>query len=156
MYLSRIIYVSRKNQEVSPEDLHQILTAAHKHNTRAGITGMLCFNRKYFLQILEGGRTALNETYNRIVRDNRHEQCVLIEYSRIDKRNFDSWAMGYVAEVGLTESLLLRYGGKPEFNPLELTPAGAVGLLTELKGSLHLVQPEKPAPRVHREASATA
>jgi hypothetical protein len=140
MHLSRIIYASSKSKEMSPEDLEQILTTAQDQNRRNGITGMLCFNRKYFLQILEGGRTALNETYNRIVSDPRHDRCILIEYARVDRRQFESWSMGYVPEAGLTEHLLMRYGGRPEFNPLELTPTAALSLMTELRDSLRVVR----------------
>jgi hypothetical protein len=33
-----------------------------------GITGVLCFSAGIFLQVLEGGRSAVNELYNHIVR----------------------------------------------------------------------------------------
>jgi hypothetical protein len=138
MFLARIVYASRKLSEVSPADLQQILETAHANNRRNGVTGMLCFNRKYFMQILEGGRTAVNETYNRVVRDHRHSDVVLLDYSPIDCRDFGSWAMGYVSEAGLTEDLLLKFGRKSEFSPLDMTPQGAVQLLVELRDNLRL------------------
>jgi len=139
MYLSRIIYASRKLHGLAADELGNILRSAEKNNRSLGITGMLCFNRKFFLQVLEGRRTSINQAYNRIVTDPRHEDVILVDYCRIERREFDNWAMGYVPEAGLTSELLLRYGGSADFNPLEMSPASVMGMMCELRDSLRTV-----------------
>jgi len=72
MYLVRLIYASQVTDRVTQEDIQQIVEAAKRNNSRAELTGLLCFNRKYFLQVLEGSRTKVNAAYQHIKKDPRH------------------------------------------------------------------------------------
>lgn len=56
MFLTRLIYTSSVSEQFSPDDISTILDAARNNNQKFNVTGMLCFNRKYFLQCLEGSR----------------------------------------------------------------------------------------------------
>ena len=51
----------------------------------SGVTGVLCFSEGIFLQVLEGGRSAVNQLYNRIAADTRHTQVELLQLRR-DRR----------------------------------------------------------------------
>jgi hypothetical protein len=133
MYLSRIIYASRKLNGLAPDELENILHSSEKHNPSQGITGVLCFNRNYFLQLLEGHRDSINHAYTRIASDPRHKDVTLLDYCLIDRREFENWAMAYVPEAGLTAELLLRHGVSTDFNPFEMSPASVLGLLRDLK-----------------------
>ena len=46
-----------------------------------GITGVLCHGGDVFMQVLEGGRDAVNALYNKIVRDARHHDVALLHYA---------------------------------------------------------------------------
>jgi hypothetical protein len=58
MFLVRLIYASTVADTFKPTDIECILTTARKKNKQHGLTGMLCFNSRYFLQCLEGSRSA--------------------------------------------------------------------------------------------------
>lgn len=94
---------------------------------------MLCFNRKYFLQCLEGSRTNVNNAYHKILNDKRHSRIVLLDYKEITKREFSNWSMGYMPESSLTAPTSLKFSGKNEFSPYEMSGESAHQMMLELK-----------------------
>ncbi|WP_201597313.1 BLUF domain-containing protein [Psychrobacter fulvigenes] len=58
--LVSMTYASRANPDVSAKDFNEILQQAQKNNAANGITGMLVFNKNYFLQTIEGPRAQIN------------------------------------------------------------------------------------------------
>ena len=98
MPLSRLIYISenqldRTNGSVLKE-LSAILSASNRNNRRAGLTGALVFDDMWFLQILEGERRNVWETFNRISEDERHSRVLLVEKRDVSERVFGNWWMG--------------------------------------------------------------
>ncbi len=60
----------------------RILRKSKANNPALGITGVLCFSEGIFLQVLEGGRSAVNRLYNRIAADPRHTDVELLATRR--------------------------------------------------------------------------
>jgi hypothetical protein len=56
---------------------------------------MLLFSEGNFFQVLEGEGTAVNQLYEKIIRDKRHAQCTLLIREPIAKRSFGNWSMGF-------------------------------------------------------------
>jgi hypothetical protein len=133
MFLKRLIYVSTITDKFGPSSLEDILKAGRRNNTRNGITGLLCFKNKYFIQCLEGSRKEVNETYNRIMVDERHSDVVLLEYSDINSREFNDWCMGYIPTSKVTEPLILKFSKSNDFNPYDMSNTSAFMLLLEFK-----------------------
>ena len=136
MYLVRLIYASQISPEFKTEDIEKILEVAQRDNKKRFITGMLCFNRKYFLQCLEGSREVVNNTYQLICRDKRHQNIVILDYCQIDRREFADWSMGYVPSSRMKEQLILSYSPNSEFNPFELSGDGAYGMMLALRNQV--------------------
>ena len=74
-----------------------------------GVTGVLCFSEGIFLQVLEGGRSAVDQLYNRIAADPCHTDVELLCYEEIGERRFAGWSMGQVNMARLNPALLLKY-----------------------------------------------
>ena len=72
--LVRLMYASRAVPAVDQEELIAILKKSKVNNAKSGVTGALCFSEGVFIQVLEGGRTAVSKLYNRIASDARHTQ----------------------------------------------------------------------------------
>lgn len=90
----QLLYIST----VSPTqqvDLAAILDLSRRNNRLAQITGLLMFNGKRFLQVLEGPPAAISATYARIAADRRHRAPVLLARKQIAEREFGDWSMGY-------------------------------------------------------------
>jgi hypothetical protein len=76
-------------------DIDRILMTSRLYNEMTGITGLLVYHDKRFLQVLEGPIDELDKVYERIRRDWRHEDCRLLLKETIVARAFDQWEMAY-------------------------------------------------------------
>ena len=130
--LVRCLYASRAKKPVRSEIFEEILEESRRNNAAKGITGLLCFTRDLFVQVLEGGRDEVCELYNAIVRDARHEDVRLLVYEEIAERQFPGWTMGQVNIDGVNPALLLKYSEKAELNPFLAPGQATMALLAEL------------------------
>ena len=136
MFLTRLVYTSTISENFSPEDIESILAVARENNGENNVTGMLCFNRKYFLQCLEGSRTEVNNTYHKILNDQRHSNIIMLEYKEINSREFSNWSMGYMPESSLTSPINLKFSGTPKFDSYEMSGESAHEMMLNLKASV--------------------
>ncbi|NVD06897.1 BLUF domain-containing protein [Vibrio sp. JPW-9-11-11] len=136
MFLTRLVYASTIEQGFDLSTVEEIIGSAREHNQALDVTGMLCFDRNFFLQCLEGSRTNVNLIYQRILSDKRHTKIVMLDYREINSRDFSQWSMGYSPSSSLTAPLYLRYSGSKAFNPYLMSGESAYQLLLELKHSL--------------------
>ncbi|MFT6733032.1 MAG: hypothetical protein ACJAS9_001217 [Polaribacter sp.] len=139
MHLVRLVYTSRVTEQLNPDEIKSIIVSARSKNTRNNVTGLLCFNRKIFLQCLEGSREAVNETYHRILNDKRHSDILLLSYVEIIMREFDVWSMGYIPESKLTSPINLKYSGTPEFDPYKMSGESTHSLLLALRDIIPVI-----------------
>jgi hypothetical protein len=93
MPVSRLIYTSERNATL-PLDIAELIRKSRTHNVRLGITGFLVFDGEYFTQAIEGTRSAVTHTYNRLARDTRHHKLHIISCADAAGRLFPSWSMG--------------------------------------------------------------
>lgn len=70
-----------------------ILVDARRNNPRDAITGALICRQDLYLQLIEGPEAAIDALYARIVRDNRHDDVVLLSSETVDRRIFAEWSM---------------------------------------------------------------
>jgi hypothetical protein len=128
----RLLYASRAAQALTPQLMEDILLVSRKNNIDLGITGVLCHSGNVFLQVLEGGRGPVNELYNRIAQDPRHNQVTVLHYEEVTERCFAGWTMGQVNVSKVNQSLLLKYSERPELDPFSVSGAVSMSLLQEL------------------------
>lgn len=122
MNLFRLIYFS-KAESVSRDDIESILASARTKNESARITGMLVYSDGKFTQLLEGPRSAVTETFLRIMNDPRHCEIELLLAGRINARIFQDWSMRYVTTTGNGARLLERFQATDQFQPEYLADA---------------------------------
>ena len=92
--LVQIIYVSNRKTNCTEKEIEEILKACKKNNASLHLTGVLLYNEHKFLQLVEGEYKVTMEMYDKIKKDNRHENCILISSLFIKERSFPSWQMG--------------------------------------------------------------
>ncbi len=140
MSLYRLIYASRARQGLSFPDLRDIMEKSERNNGVAGITGMLGFGDEMFLQILEGGRRIISQTYHRIAQDPRHYEPELIEFGPIEERSFGVWSMKLVQlgqmDPGKLGALRLRYSSTTNFNPSVMSAQQCLRFMVEMNALL--------------------
>jgi Sensors of blue-light using FAD len=91
--LFQLMYVSTKNP-MPPTEIFRIQEQAQRNNARGDLTGVLLFNRDYFLQCLEGEREQVTHAFTVIARDDRHRQVNLLCVRDIAERSYPDWSMG--------------------------------------------------------------
>ena len=139
--LVHLMYASRAVPAVDQEELLAILKQSKANNTKSGVTGALCLcgHERIFIQVLEGGREAVNGLYRRILADTRHSDAVLLHYEEIDERRFAGWSMGQVNVSRLNPALLLKYSATARLDPHAMSGSTALALLEELVATASIV-----------------
>lgn len=92
MDLIQLIYASRPFG-FDDATLNAILMDARRSNPRHAITGSLICRADIYLQLLEGPATAVDSTFARIARDNRHLEVEVLYRAPAEERLFSQWAM---------------------------------------------------------------
>jgi hypothetical protein len=98
------------------EDLAAILAVSRSNNGMDGISGVLWFDGHRFVQVLEGPAESVAGTFDRILRDDRHTNIVvLIDEPAVD-RKFADWAMASLhgergSDVTARLEMMLRNAG---------------------------------------------
>lgn len=96
MPLVELVYLSRRNAAYPLSEYVGIAEKSQKNNHQHGITGLLCFNKGVFLQVIEGEALEINSLYAKILSDMRHSELCLVHYDMIQERRFSQWGMQFV------------------------------------------------------------
>jgi hypothetical protein len=137
--LVRMMYASRAVPAVDQEELITILRQSKANNPAIGVTGVLCFSGGIFLQVIEGGRSAVNRLYNRIAADPRHTEVEVLLYEEIGERRFASWSMGQANMSRLNPSLLLKYSATAALDPFAVSGKVSLALFEELVATASVI-----------------
>jgi hypothetical protein len=137
--LVRLLYASRAAAPVNQDTIESILQQSRSYNPSLGVTGILCHGGDVYMQVLEGGRAAVNELYNKIVRDPRHTEVLLLHYEEVAERRFSGWTMGQVNVSKINPSTLLKYTERPELDPFATSGKASLALLEELISTAQIV-----------------
>ena len=137
--LVRLLYASRSIGKIECAEIHDIMQQAHAHNPQNGVTGILCYSDKVFMQVLEGGREAINALYAKIMRDKRHSDVVLLHYEEVDERRYAGWTMGQANLARINASTMLRFSDLPVVDPHAMSGKNSLALIDELMATATIV-----------------
>jgi len=91
--LRRFIYASRAREGLTENDAQAIQVHSGRTNALDGITGVLIFTGRHFVQLIEGAPDAITDLVIRLERDPRHSRINVLEDERVRDRAFPSWDM---------------------------------------------------------------
>ena len=94
VYFSRMIDLDDPGQRSARVDA--IMEASARNTPALGLTGALILERGWFIQVLEGPRSAVSAMLARIIRDPRHAAMGLADVREIGARRHAAWSMGNV------------------------------------------------------------
>ncbi|HKK53733.1 MAG TPA: BLUF domain-containing protein [Myxococcota bacterium] len=139
--LVRLLYASRANGTLDEALVDSIIEQSRRNNPEHGITGILCAYPRngIFLQVIEGARARVNGLYGNIVRDDRHRDILLLDYSEIEERRFAGWRMGSIDLNKVNLSTILRFSETAALDPYSMTGRAALALVEELASSAAIV-----------------
>ena len=137
--LVRLLYASRAVDGKLCDVVQSVMQQSREHNPQHGITGILCHSDQVFMQVLEGGREAINTLYAHIMRDPRHTDVVLLHYEEINERRYAGWTMGQANLGKINPSIMLKYSALPELNPHNMSGKMSLALIEELMATAAIV-----------------
>lgn len=97
--LYHLAYISRNAVQGSSKDIkdeiEHILHTARVNNGKTGVTGALLFSGDYFCQVIEGQQKDVEELFETIQMDPRHNDVTVLEFQPITERGFSDWSMAF-------------------------------------------------------------
>jgi hypothetical protein len=93
--LHRIVYVSAAVDKLSRAALDDLLAVARSRNSEHGITGALLYADGDFIQLLEGPRDQVLETFRHIQNSPLHRGVIALINGPATERQFANWSMAY-------------------------------------------------------------
>ena len=97
----QLIYVSGGTVHFGEDDLNALLLKARANNTALDVTGVLLYSEGTFFQVLEGEQNTVEELYEKISLDDRHDKVLMLAKRKIAERNFGEWRMGFVSDEAM-------------------------------------------------------
>jgi hypothetical protein len=94
--IHHLLYFSSATHDFGTDELHSLLSVARRKNREKGVTGMLLYRGRTFLQMLEGAPPAVLGIYQRIQADPRHEGLRIVSEGPLQTRLFPTWSMGFL------------------------------------------------------------
>ncbi|MES3021963.1 MAG: BLUF domain-containing protein [Pseudomonadota bacterium] len=137
--LVRLLYASRIVGDTVCDTVNEITRQSREFNPPHGITGVLCHTDTVFMQVLEGGRGAVNSLYAKILGDARHSDVILLHYEEINERRYSGWTMGQANLCKVNRATLLRYSECAELNPHAMSGKNALALIDDLMSAAAVV-----------------
>ncbi|MFK7793324.1 MAG: BLUF domain-containing protein [Devosiaceae bacterium] len=135
MPLYTITYISRA-PEVRGEQRRMFLSSlvkqADKNNIPQGVAGCLIHVDDFFIQVMEGPRGSLSETYNRICIDERHREVHLVHASPAITRQFTAPTLAAFDIASDTNPVFAKYKVRPQFCPYQMAPHALADLIEQI------------------------
>lgn len=115
LLMKQIIYTSTAVEKVDFDVVNDILTQAMLNNNEHGISGMMVFDGKHFLQCFEGDNAQVKQLKENIFRDTRHQNIYLLGENEITERSFNKWNMGYLNDKKAIRQVFLEVSGSEKY-----------------------------------------
>ena len=93
--LERLVYRSKATNEIGSLALFNLLNEARKKNEQLSITGHLIFDGEFFTQWIEGPAASLESLWQSLLKDDRHNEIILVSRTPIEQRRFAEWSMAF-------------------------------------------------------------
>lgn len=93
--LERLVYTSRETEPMGTLGLFNLLNLARQNNAQLGITGHLLYADGVFTQCIEGPTSAIEQLWQTLQKDLRHQNIELISRGPVQERRFSDWSMAF-------------------------------------------------------------
>jgi len=136
MSVFQIVYCSKNRIGGSASDIDasiaSILSGARSANKAANVSGALLFNGTAFAQLLEGPIAAVEQIFEKIQCDDRHDNVVLLRNAEAPDRIFEDWSMAYADPEAVSEHENATIDLDQAFTAPETSAPHIVNLLHQL------------------------
>jgi Sensors of blue-light using FAD len=134
MPLIQLIYCSRIDIPASEmaSTMAHLFGKASARNKVNEVTGCLAYSAEYFIQVIEGDKPAVEETFGRISKDLRHSLLKVISQRDIRGRSFPDWHMAGFNLMEQSADFLDSFGLNGAFDPEKVLGSQLLLMLMQL------------------------
>lgn len=115
--LVRLVYASRPTRPLSDAEMARLLESARTFNAARAVTGSLLVLDEVeggpgaYVQWIEGPEEGVADSFDRIVRDDRHADLRVLTRAPADGRAYPTWSMRHeVVPAKSIDAALARFG----------------------------------------------
>ncbi len=108
-----LMYASTTDHDWSQDELVALLDWSRAWNLEHEVTGLLLYRDCAFMQFLEGEEATVQDLFDHIRKDRRHQDVDLMWTNHADHRRFADWTMAFrdlvghpVAEPGYSRAII--------------------------------------------------
>lgn len=101
----QLIYRSQSRGIPLQKDIDVILEKSIRNNKETGITGLLMYRERFFLQLLEGPRDTVIKCFEKIKEDKRHQNVEIVMQTEAENPAFSKWSMATLSSPQLQTQL---------------------------------------------------
>lgn len=115
--LSYVSQATQRDPTALLTEAASIAATSAARNAEGCVTGALAVGDGWFAQVMEGRRSALLDTFDRILRDPRPTKIRLLSFDPIARRHFADWSMGFSGELepGLLSATAAEHARQESF-----------------------------------------
>jgi Sensors of blue-light using FAD len=92
--ITRLYYTSHAREDMDLAECRRLVAQAQARNAQYDITGVLLYDSRYFLQVIEGELEPVTTLYQHIARDPRHSKVKRLCLLSVKSRHYQRWSMG--------------------------------------------------------------
>jgi len=105
--MKRIMYISTTTRKLTDQEIDEIGRRSTVNNARVNVTGVLLSAHEFFFQILEGEEADVDRVLERIRRDPRHKDVLILKAEQgVSDRLFSKWSMKTIRLDGSNHMIL--------------------------------------------------
>lgn len=93
--MHRIVYLSHASATLSPAAIEDLRRTSEANNAAAGVTGLLLYDGRRFIQAIEGRQETVRPLMTRIAADTRHSSIAMMFDAEVARREFGDWSLAY-------------------------------------------------------------
>lgn len=127
-----LLYMSRATGVMTVDEIDRLLYGARERNRMRGVTGALLHYDGRFMQVLEGEPAAIDQCFDLIQSDRRHEGITPLYRGPIEAPRFPEWSMRYVSSDGHADRAVSSFLDQLQREPTPETVGQAIALLHRL------------------------
>lgn len=94
-FYKSLMYVSKSSNDLEYDEILDILAHSWKYNHNSHISGMLLYDDRHFMQLIQGPILTVDTLYERISQDARHQSIKLIGEEMLSERETSGWGIGF-------------------------------------------------------------
>lgn len=133
MALFQKVYTSTSVSKISADELNSLIELASKNNAQNEVTSILLFTGVSYLQLLEGNKDKVNQTYQTIIQDRKHSAHLIVCQREVQQRAYpDCYFLFRETDEATLQTVYALFLEDPELAIKKMN------LMTEIKTSKSL------------------